>query len=409
MQRTVLIIEDEKLIIVSTQMVLEAAGFRVESATNGEDGIAKAKGQSPDLILLDIMMPGIDGWETLTRLKRDAATAGIPVVIFTAREHSRGHQKSAEMGAAAVAAAQAVGYVGAGTVEFIAEPYGDGDLRFYFMEMNTRLQVEHAVTEAITGLDLVAWQLRVAAGEPLPMRQEELRFHGHAIEVRLCAEDPQQNFMPQSGRMLRWQMPETGPAALRVDHALRSGDEIPPYYDSMIAKLVSHGATRDEARRKLLRGLRETLALGVTTNQSFLADALAHPVFAAGGATTAFIGQHGEALLARPPEALSQRAAAVAAVLLNLGPGRGHALPLVLSFTLDGQRLHGHLTQRGADDHVVQLGDAEVPLVLASSATSALATGQARVTLVTCCSAPVSGTRTVQALPCVASATPRSR
>jgi two-component system phosphate regulon response regulator PhoB len=99
MQRTVLIIEDEKLIIVSTQMVLEAAGFRVESATNGEDGIAKAKSQTPDLVLLDIMMPGIDGWETLTRLKRDAATANIPVVIFTAREHSRGHQKSAEMGA----------------------------------------------------------------------------------------------------------------------------------------------------------------------------------------------------------------------------------------------------------------------------------------------------------------------
>jgi len=100
MQRTVLIIEDEKLIIVSTQMVLEAAGFRVESATNGEDGITKAKAQSPDLILLDIMMPGIDGWETLTRLKRDTATNGIPVVIFTAREHSRGHQKSTDMGAA---------------------------------------------------------------------------------------------------------------------------------------------------------------------------------------------------------------------------------------------------------------------------------------------------------------------
>jgi CheY-like chemotaxis protein len=99
MQRTVLIIEDEKLIIVSTQMVLEAAGFRVEAATNGEDGIAKAKSQTPDLVLLDIMMPGIDGWETLTRLKRDPATANIPVVIFTAREHSRGHQKSSEMGA----------------------------------------------------------------------------------------------------------------------------------------------------------------------------------------------------------------------------------------------------------------------------------------------------------------------
>src|SRR5437762_9272383 len=180
-----------------------------------------------------------------------------------------------EMGAAAVAAAKAVGYVGAGTVEFIAEPTADGDLRFYFMEMNTRLQVEHPVTEAITGLDLVEWQLRVAAGEPLPLAQDGIRFQGHAIEVRLCAEDVPAGFMPQSGTLVMWQPTPD----LRVEHALRSGTEIPPYYDSMIAKLVSHGATREEARRKLVAGLQDTVALGVATNQTFLAACLEHPAF----------------------------------------------------------------------------------------------------------------------------------
>ncbi|MBL0086455.1 MAG: acetyl-CoA carboxylase biotin carboxylase subunit [Ideonella sp.] len=277
------------------------------------------------------------------------------------------------MGAVAVAAAKAIGYEGAGTLEFLL----DRDGHFYFMEMNTRLQVEHAVTEAITGLDLVAWQLRVAAGEPLPLAQEGICFQGHAIEVRLCAEDAQQQFMPQSGRMLRWQMPETGPGALRVDHALRSGDEIAPYYDSMIAKLVGHGATRDEARRKLVRGLRETLALGVTTNQAFLVDALLHPVFAAGEATTAFIGQQGTELLARPDTELVRQAAAVAAVLLNLGPGRGHAMPVLLSFDLDGQRLRGHLTQRSASERVVELAGIE----RVASLTTLAGENQARVTL----------------------------
>ena len=148
----------------------------------------------------------------------------------------------ARMGAIAVAAIKSIGYEGAGTLEFLLDRSGN----FYFMEMNTRLQVEHPVTEAITGLDLVELQLRVAGGEPLGVTQEDIRFSGHAIEVRLCSEDAAHDFMPQSGRMALWRMP----AGLRVEHALQSGSEIPPFYNSMIAKLISHGATRDEARRQ---------------------------------------------------------------------------------------------------------------------------------------------------------------
>jgi geranyl-CoA carboxylase alpha subunit len=178
------------------------------------------------------------------------------------------------------------------------------------MEMNTRLQVEHPVTEAITGLDLVELQLRVAAGEPLGLRQEEIKFFGHAIEARLCSEDATSDFMPQSGRMGLWQMPDQ----LRVEHALQSGSEIPPFYDSMIAKLIGHGATRDEARRRLIHGLEQTVAFGVTTNQAFLAACLRHPEFVAGEATTSFIGKHRDDLLARRYDVSSD--AALAALLL---------------------------------------------------------------------------------------------
>jgi geranyl-CoA carboxylase alpha subunit len=221
----------------------------------------------------------------------------------------------ARMGAIAVAATQSIGYEGAGTLEFLLDANGE----FYFMEMNTRLQVEHPVTEAITGLDLVELQLRVAAGEPLGLRQEDIRFSGHAIEVRLCSEDANHDFMPQSGRMALWQMP----GELRVEHALQSGSEIPSFYDSMIAKLISHGTTRDEARRKLIRGLEQTVAFGVTTNQAFLAACLGYPAFAAGEATTAFIGQHRDELLA--PHAEAATSAALAALLLHV-TGR-HAPP----------------------------------------------------------------------------------
>src|SRR5881392_3089460 len=162
------------------------------------------------------------------------------------------------MGAVAVTAVKSIGYEGAGTLEFLLDASG----AFYFMEMNTRLQVEHPVTEAITGLDLVELQLRIARGEPLPVKQQDIRLTGHAIEVRLCSEDAAHDFMPQSGRMARWQVPE----GIRVEHALQSGSEIPPFYDSMTAKVISHGATREEARRRLIHGLEQTAAFGVTTN-----------------------------------------------------------------------------------------------------------------------------------------------
>jgi geranyl-CoA carboxylase alpha subunit len=196
----------------------------------------------------------------------------------------------ARMGAIAVAAIKSIGYEGAGTLEFLLDRNGE----FYFMEMNTRLQVEHPVTEAITGLDLVELQLRIASGEPLGLRQEDVTFSGHAIEVRLCSEDAAHDFMPQSGRMALWQMP----GEIRVEHALQSGSEIPPFYDSMIAKLISHGADRDAARRQLTCGLEHTAAFGVTTNQAFLAACLRHPAFASGEATTAFIGKYRDDLLA---------------------------------------------------------------------------------------------------------------
>ncbi len=178
------------------------------------------------------------------------------------------------MGEVAVAAVRSLRYEGAGTLEFLLDERGE----FYFMEMNTRLQVEHPVTEAITGLDLVELQLRVAGGEPLGLVQEDIKFSGHAIEVRLCSEDAEADFMPQSGTMARWQMPE----GVRVEHALQSGSEIPPFYDSMIAKLIGSGSNREEARSRLICGLEQTVAFGVTTNQSFLMACLRHPAFAQG-------------------------------------------------------------------------------------------------------------------------------
>ncbi|MBI2752251.1 MAG: ATP-grasp domain-containing protein [Betaproteobacteria bacterium] len=216
----------------------------------------------------------------------------------------------ASMGEAAVAAARAVGYVGAGTVEFLL----GADGRFWFMEMNTRLQVEHAVTEALTGLDLVEWQLRVAAGEPLPLAQQDVRLDGHAMEARLCAEDPAREFLPQSGKLAFWRSAE----GVRVDHALETGIEVPPFYDSMIAKLIAHAATRDAAREKLARALDETIALGLPTNKSFLAAVLRDEVFARGEAKTEFLA---ERTIALPQPGAAEFA--IAAVLLAESTGYG--------------------------------------------------------------------------------------
>ena len=224
------------------------------------------------------------------------------------------------MGAAAVRAARAINYEGAGTLEFLLGQDG----AFFFMEMNTRLQVEHPITEAITGLDLVALQLEIAAGKPLAIKQEDVVFSGHAIEARLCAEDAPNGFMPQSGTLALW----APSPAVRVEHGLRSGAEISPFYDSMIAKLIAHGADREAARAKLMHGLSETLALGLRTNQDFLIDCLENPVFASGAATTGFIGENSAALF--PDRGAQEKAAAMrVAALLSAAPDVGvtHGFP----------------------------------------------------------------------------------
>ncbi len=190
------------------------------------------------------------------------------------------------MGEAAVAAARAIGYANAGTVEFLLDAAG----HFYFLEMNTRLQVEHPVTEMVTGLDLVALQIRVAEGERLPVRQEDIRLQGHAIEARLYAEAPHLGFLPQSGELLAWK-PPVGPG-VRVDHGLKASDRVTPFYDPMIAKVVAHGRTREEARRRLIEALDETRATGLVTNRCFLVACLANDAFVAGRATTGFIAEH---------------------------------------------------------------------------------------------------------------------
>lgn len=185
-----------------------------------------------------------------------------------------------KMGEAAVQAAKAVNYSGAGTVEFLLTK----DQEFYFLEMNTRLQVEHPVTELITGLDLVEWQLRVAAGEDLPLSQDDIQLQGHAIEVRLYAEDCDAGFVPQTGQVLDWKI-ATG-KGIRVDNGLVKGQIISPYYDSMLAKLIAYGDTREEAIRRLKRALKDTVLLGLSSNKQFLLGLLDDPVFIEGNATT---------------------------------------------------------------------------------------------------------------------------
>ncbi|MBS7691651.1 acetyl/propionyl/methylcrotonyl-CoA carboxylase subunit alpha [Pseudomonas lalucatii] len=214
------------------------------------------------------------------------------------------------MGEAAVRAAASVDYVGAGTVEFLLDQSGE----FFFLEMNTRLQVEHPVTELVTGQDLVAWQLRVAEGQALPLRQQDIRLNGHAMEVRLYAEDTAAGFLPQTGQVLRWETPQLD--GIRIDHGLLEGQAVSPFYDPMLAKLIAHGATREEARRKLLRAVEDCVLLGVGGNQRFLANLLKHPEFVAGNASTAFIDRHFADDPSLSPQAPSSAELASAAALL---------------------------------------------------------------------------------------------
>ncbi|MGR3497893.1 MAG: acetyl/propionyl/methylcrotonyl-CoA carboxylase subunit alpha [Limimaricola soesokkakensis] len=247
----------------------------------------------------------------------EAPAPGMP-------EHVR-----AAMGAAAVEAARAIGYVGAGTIEFIAD--GSEGLRedgFWFMEMNTRLQVEHPVTEAITGLDLVEWQIRVARGETLPLRQEDLRIDGHAVEARLYAEDAERGFLPATGRLERLRFPEAAcfeRGALRVDAGVTEGDAITPHYDPMIAKVIAHGATRAEALSRLVAALEATQVGGTVTNLGFLARLLRHEGFAAGEVDTGLIGRDLDTLTAKAemPEHVPVLAALAAAGLDHSPEGDG--------------------------------------------------------------------------------------
>ena len=204
--------------------------------------------------------------------------------------------RRAEIGAAAVAAARAIDYAGAGTVEFIVDAAQDGaNGPFYFMEMNTRLQVEHPVTEYVTGLDLVEWQLRVAEGDPLPRDQGEISLTGHAIEARLYAEDPARDFLPSPGHVVAFEAPAG--EGVRVDTGVRSGDDIAVAYDPMIAKVIGHGQDRDEAIAKLDRALSELVCAGPTTNQAFLRRAITHPQFVEAQLDTGFIARNEEALV----------------------------------------------------------------------------------------------------------------
>ena len=279
----------------------------------------------------------------------------------------------ARMGEAAVAAARAIDYVGAGTIEFLL----DGSGKFFFLEMNTRLQVEHPVTEAVTGLDLVAWQLRVAAGEKLPLTLNDLRFRGHAIEARLYAEDPYQDFLPQSGPLIDWR-PAAG-RGVRVDHGLAAGQIVSPFYDPMLAKVIVRGASREEARRRLLAALEDTVVFGLKTNRSFLAAALRHPAFVAGEATTRFIEQHftaGSAGMRRPAPDL--RTLALAAVLLfearlretslSSGVGRGWSSTGIatwpLRLTVDGVDHPVGIMAAGTDCYSVTLGPETIEITI---------------------------------------------
>ncbi len=255
--------------------------------------------------------------------------------------------RRAEMGAAAVAAAKAVGYVGAGTVEFIAEPTADGDLKFFFMEMNTRLQVEHPVTEAITGLDLVEWQLRVAAGEPLPLQQHELRIHGHAIEARICAENPDSNFLPATGRLEVYRTPSDAVGFergnTRVDAGVREGDAISPFYDSMIAKLIVWGADRAQALARLDAALAATHIVGLHTNVAFLRRVAASDSFAHADLDTALIERERAVLFNAAPLPIELAAAGVVAHALAAEQALETTDPWSRR---DGWRLHGNATRR---------------------------------------------------------------
>ena len=285
--------------------VVTSAGDFANALTSARQEAASAFGDDRVLIErylerprhIEVQVFGDTHGDALHLFERDcSAQRRHQKVIEEAPAPGLSLERRAAMGTAAVAAAQAVGYVGAGTVEFVADADG-----FYFLEMNTRLQVEHPVTEMITGQDLVEWQLRVAAGEPLPLRQDEICLSGHAIEARLYAEDPTRDFAPSIGKLTAFRMPTARPE-VRVDTGFVSGDTVSVHYDAMLAKLICHGGSREQALTTLRQALDASHVAGVTTNLDLLGRIVAHPDFVAGGIDTGFIAREAAILLAPSPQ-----------------------------------------------------------------------------------------------------------
>ena len=292
----------------------------------------------------------------------------------------------ARMGEAAVAAARAVNYVGAGTVEFIVEQPGGYErpdqMKFYFMEMNTRLQVEHPVTEAVTGQDLVEWQLRVASGEPLPCTQDELRITGHAIEARICAENPDNNFLPATGTLHVYRKPACTAferSTVRMDDGVREGDAISPFYDSMIAKLIVHGDTREQALARLDDALAQTHIVGLATNVQFLRYVARSDAFAQARLDTALIQREQAVLFDQEPVGLPLAAAAAVANTLLAERGESGADPFSqrdgwrslglyrrrFEFDFGGEHAKAWLTYGRDGSYALAVGEAEGPLAFA--------------------------------------------
>jgi 3-methylcrotonyl-CoA carboxylase alpha subunit len=352
----------------------------VEKPADFADALASAQGEAttafgnPDVLIekfvtsprhIEVQVFG-DGTNAVHLFERDCSLQRRhQKVIEEAPAPGMTEEMRAAMGGAAVRAAETINYKGAGTIEFIID--GSDGLRpdgFWFMEMNTRLQVEHPVTEAITGVDLVEWQLRVASGEPLPKRQEELTITGHSFEARIYAEDVPKGFLPATGTLSHLKFPTQA----RIDSGVRAGDTISPWYDPMIAKLVVHGATREIALKQLERALRWTDVGGTVTNVSFLALLAAQPNFVAGDVDTGLIERHID-VLAVQPSACSKARSVAALTALGLRPMDGsapaetlvlwspltHSLPLIHNEELFDVDVRVNDT----GDYTVQMGDTE--------------------------------------------------
>lgn len=351
----------------------------VERAEEFADALASARGEArtafgnADVLIekfvsqprhIEVQVFG-DGQSAVHLFERDCSLQRRhQKVIEEAPAPGMTEEMRAAMGEAGVRAAEAIGYKGAGTVEFIVD--GSEGLRpdgFWFMEMNTRLQVEHPVTEAITGVDLVEWQLRVASGEGLPKRQEELSIEGHAFESRLYAEDVPAGFLPATGRLAHLKFPQ----GARADSGVRSGDEISMFYDPMIAKIITHGPTRAVALKRMARALRETQVAGTVTNLSFLGALCAHEGFVKGDVDTGLIGRDLDALVSEPEG--TGRHLALAALcaldLLEAGWPTGVHLwaPMTRAITLKSAQAGEvvvRVTSLGEGAHDIRIGDEEV-------------------------------------------------